>query len=220
MKKKTPLKNIAQDWKKSLSILRMTLVGLCLMFAPSPAKAQTWDDLYKQTTAIAEAYATPCYLTCTNVSDVKNAWLKFINNGLAQSYFIIGFTYEGEDYHTRLYLNDISTLTGYNKDFKFNLANLTLSSLHHDFEFRFKIIGSGTTGGLALPSAPTYGSGNASPTRQKKTCSLCNGRGWIAGAKTPTYGNMGTKWCSDCGRDVPLSHSHDSCPSCRGLGYN
>ena len=58
---------------------------------------------------------------------------------------------------------------------------------------------------------------NSSTYRQ--TCSLCGGKGWIAGSKTPTYGNSGTHWCSECGKTVNASHSHDSCPSCGGKGY-
>lgn len=50
-------------------------------------------------------------------------------------------------------------------------------------------------------------------------CSLCHGKGWIAGTSTPTYGSGGTYYCSECGRNVPASHSHDRCPSCNGKGY-
>lgn len=53
----------------------------------------------------------------------------------------------------------------------------------------------------------------------QQTCSLCKGKGWIAGSKTPTYGNSGTHWCSECSKTVNASHSHDSCPSCGGKGY-
>ena len=51
-----------------------------------------------------------------------------------------------------------------------------------------------------------------------KTCSLCNGKGWIAGCSTTTYVNTGSYYCPDCGRSVPQSHSHDICPSCGGKG--
>lgn len=53
----------------------------------------------------------------------------------------------------------------------------------------------------------------------QQTCSLCKGKGWIAGSKTPTYGNSGTHWCSECRKTVNASHSHDICPSCSGKGY-
>lgn len=60
--------------------------------------------------------------------------------------------------------------------------------------------------------------GSNSSTYQQ-TCSLCKGKGWIAGSKTPTYGNSGTHWCSECRKTVNASHSHDICPSCSGKGY-
>ena len=61
-------------------------------------------------------------------------------------------------------------------------------------------------------------SGSSGSSVGQKTCSYCNGKGWVAGSKTTTYGNMGTYWCNDCHRDVPQSHSHDHCPSCNGRG--
>lgn len=61
-------------------------------------------------------------------------------------------------------------------------------------------------------------SGSSGSVVGSKTCSLCNGRGWIAGSKTVTYGSGGTYWCSECLRNVGASHSHDRCPSCGGRG--
>lgn len=57
-----------------------------------------------------------------------------------------------------------------------------------------------------------------STSRKTETCSLCHGKGWIAGSSTPTYGNTGQKVCPDCGI-VNQSHSHDRCPACSGKGY-
>ena len=45
-------------------------------------------------------------------------------------------------------------------------------------------------------------------------CSLCHGKGWIAGTKGVSIG--GSYYCDECHREVPSSHSHDICPSCRG----
>ncbi|RHH07885.1 hypothetical protein DW228_18300 [Bacteroides fragilis] len=73
-------------------------------------------------------------------------------------------------------------------------------------------------GGGNMYTTPTNDNSNGSYTA-KKTCTLCNGKGWIAGSKTPTYGNNGTHWCNECGRNVNASHSHDRCPSCAGRGY-
>ena len=49
------------------------------------------------------------------------------------------------------------------------------------------------------------------------TCTTCKGRGWVAGFKTTTYGNMKSRICPDCG-EVSASHSHDICPTCGGKG--
>lgn len=72
-------------------------------------------------------------------------------------------------------------------------------------------------------SAPDFTSGSTSVDGSgisvpSKTCSLCKGKGWIAGSKSPTYGNNSRQWCSTCDREVNASHSHDRCPSCSGRG--
>ena len=58
----------------------------------------------------------------------------------------------------------------------------------------------------------------SSSSVQSVKCSLCNGRGWIPGSSTPTYGNFGEHYCYECGKTVSNSHSHDRCPSCNGKG--
>ena len=68
-------------------------------------------------------------------------------------------------------------------------------------------------------NVPINNSNNSGSSVTQSRCSLCGGKGWIAGSKTPTYGNMGTYWCDECRREVPQSHSHDRCPSCGGKGY-
>ena len=68
-------------------------------------------------------------------------------------------------------------------------------------------------------NAPINNGNNSGSSVTQNRCSLCGGKGWIAGSKTPTYGNMGTYWCDECRREVPQSHSHDRCPSCGGKGY-
>jgi hypothetical protein len=68
-----------------------------------------------------------------------------------------------------------------------------------------------------VPSAaPTPNNSSAKSATYEETCSMCNGKGWIPGSKTPTYGNTSTHWCSECNRNVSGSHSHDLCPSCGG----
>ena len=72
-------------------------------------------------------------------------------------------------------------------------------------------------GTMNIPNTvPNANNCNTPQTVGSKTCSLCNGKGWIPGSKTPKYGNTGTYWCYECGREVTYSHSHDSCPSCGG----
>lgn len=72
-------------------------------------------------------------------------------------------------------------------------------------------------GGGGVNFQPSNSGGSGSVVG-RKTCSLCHGRGWIAGSKTATYGNGGTYWCSECQSNVGASHSHDRCPSCGGRG--
>ena len=74
----------------------------------------------------------------------------------------------------------------------------------------------GSGGNVSIPYNSNSGSSSSS---SQKTCTLCNGKGWIAGSKTPTYGNTGAHWCSECARNVNALHSHDTCPSCSGRGY-
>ncbi len=80
------------------------------------------------------------------------------------------------------------------------------------------MISSGMNGNYA----PVYNNSTSSGTttnRSKHTCSFCNGKGWRAGSKTPTYGSTTRYWCEECDRMVNPSHSHDVCPSCSGRGY-
>ena len=77
----------------------------------------------------------------------------------------------------------------------------------------------GLSGGGVNTNPPINNSSNKTPSTTQKTCTLCNGKGWIAGSKTPTYGNSDTHWCNECSRNVNASHSHDRCPSCSGRGY-
>ena len=63
-------------------------------------------------------------------------------------------------------------------------------------------------------------SGASSISTQQKTrhtCGICNGSGrkvyeeWM--------GSSRTKWCSECGKDVIVSHHHSQCNHCYGNGY-
>lgn len=75
----------------------------------------------------------------------------------------------------------------------------------------------GAQGGGSYDTSPSYG-GTTQGNTVTTTCSLCGGKGWIAGNKTPTYGSTTTRWCDACRQEVAASHSHDQCPSCGGKG--
>ena len=78
------------------------------------------------------------------------------------------------------------------------------------------MMSSGMNGG----SVPNYNNSSSGTTgRTQRTCTFCNGKGWRAGSKTPTYGSTGQYYCEECDRMVNPSHSHDRCPSCMGKGY-
>ena len=80
---------------------------------------------------------------------------------------------------------------------------------------RYANMMSGTNGSYT----PSNNNSSTSTTRGKKVCSFCNGKGWRAGSKSPTYGSTDKRWCDECDRLVNPSHSHDMCPSCMGKGY-
>ena len=61
---------------------------------------------------------------------------------------------------------------------------------------------------------------NTSTTHQKqqRKCGNCGGKGWIP-ANTATFGSNKKTWCSGCGKNVPVGHYHQTCPSCKGKGW-
>ncbi len=108
-------------------------------------------------------------------------------------------------------------------DMKF-LADITPIIRKYDANFEThvakaqKILGNATPMYEApLPSFPSYNVGNKS----QRKCSLCNGRGWRGGFRTPVYAGCSTskRWCRECNEMVGASHSHERCPSCGGKGY-
>lgn len=83
----------------------------------------------------------------------------------------------------------------------------------------------------STPSSYTYSSGSSysssssstntstTSTRTPKTCGLCDGKGWTPTTKgVSTFGSNEKKWCSGCGKNVPINHYHETCPSCKGKG--
>ena len=65
----------------------------------------------------------------------------------------------------------------------------------------------------------TGGNSGGNTNTQTKThkCGLCNGTGRVIETNGTSFGN--TKYCSECGKTVPDSHYHTTCPSCKGKGY-
>lgn len=75
----------------------------------------------------------------------------------------------------------------------------------------------GSSPGYGSSGGGSVNSGTSSGTRQKKTCSLCNGSGRTTDTKgVASFGQ--DKWCQECGRKVSASHYHTTCPSCKGQG--
>ena len=59
-----------------------------------------------------------------------------------------------------------------------------------------------------------------SSTRPKSTCGLCSGTGKVVDW-TPDYTGKGkSKYCSECGKNVPYGHYHKTCSLCHGKGVS
>ncbi len=97
----------------------------------------------------------------------------------------------------------------------FDCQSLILQIGRNSYTFQLKNARAVGSYSSTTPPANNGAGGSRVTTKQ---CSLCHGKGWIAGTSTPTYGNSTSYYCSDCGRNVPASHSHDRCPSCNGKG--
>lgn len=63
-------------------------------------------------------------------------------------------------------------------------------------------------------SSPTQSS---TPTQHK--CGVCGGTGRVEYNDVTTYGSTGTKYCSECGKIVPMYHGHKPCQNCKGKGW-
>ncbi len=61
-------------------------------------------------------------------------------------------------------------------------------------------------------------SSSSSSSRAQKTCNLCKGKGRIIETDGLSFGLSSTKWCDECEKNVPVSHYHTVCPSCKGKG--
>ena len=66
---------------------------------------------------------------------------------------------------------------------------------------------------------PTTSSPTQSSTPTQHRCGICGGTGRVEKNDGPTYGSTGTKYCSECGKTVPMYHYHTTCPNCKGKGW-
>ena len=189
------------------------LVSFLLVCCNNLASAQDFNQIMQRAKIMAELNA-PCVFLKTDDLDWDNIQLRVM---YMPNYFLLTWEYEGEKRRMELPF-DNNTLIGVYDSYRFELATLTLKDIDFDFSVKFKIIGS-NAGSVRSPSYDSFNPGAQNRNNSvKKICSMCGGKGWIPGSKTPTYGNMGTYWCNECEREVPKSHSHDLCPSCRGVG--
>lgn len=76
----------------------------------------------------------------------------------------------------------------------------------------------GSTYDMSSPSTSTSGNPRDPITFSDHTCGLCGGKGTIIDNGGTTFGLDKTKYCSECGQNVSLSHRHIQCPSCSGKG--
>lgn len=108
-----------------------------------------------------------------------------------------------------------TNMAGVNALMPFDLQSLILQIGRNTYTLQLS--NARAVGAPSAMTAPANNNGGGSRITTKQ-CSLCHGKGWIAGTSTPTYGNSSSYYCPDCGRNVPASHSHDKCPSCNGKG--
>ena len=59
------------------------------------------------------------------------------------------------------------------------------------------------------------------PRYEQRTyqCKGCHGKGRVADCDGGVVNFGNEKYCSECGRNVPMCHVHKTCPSCHGKGY-
>lgn len=71
------------------------------------------------------------------------------------------------------------------------------------------------------PNNNNPGRDNPSPRYVERTytCTYCHGKGTVTDCDSsiPDFSGNG-KYCSECGRHVPMCHIHKRCPSCGGKG--
>lgn len=199
-------------------IKRLVIMSFFIFSCQISSHAQVdTNAMMEQATLMGEAAAPMIVLQCVSGESITNAYLKLIQFGLVYpTYYLLSFRCEGELFTFRIPLNNFpKSLIAETDNIKFDPNTMTFYC--GNTKTLFKVLGS--AGNNQTPLTPNNSS-LQSPQHQtsKQTCTMCYGKGWIRGSRTPTYGQSGTRWCNDCG-EVPVSHSHDRCPSCNGKGY-
>jgi hypothetical protein len=74
-----------------------------------------------------------------------------------------------------------------------------------------------------IPSGGNAGSsggssGYSSQPVSKSPCPRCGGCGYVIEYATNYGGYSKTKYCKECRKEVPYTHYHQTCPSCKGTG--
>lgn len=194
------------------TFLKIVFALLCAL-AACHSKAQNLEQIYQQAKEMAETNAPAVYLRAPG-TNMKNIVLKSLS---MPYYFLLTWKQDGQSCRYEFPVKGSSKLIGSDGIFEFNLLKLTMTELSTGEKLQFEIIGSSNGSGVIMPRDNSNEGGSS--VVERKTCSLCKGKGWIAGSKSSTYGLSGKYWCKDCQQNVGYSHSHDSCPSCGGKGY-
>ena len=93
----------------------------------------------------------------------------------------------------------------------------------HDFNQRVTFGGNPSGGYTSQPTPSNNNPGRDNPSsryvERTYTCTYCQGKGTVpeCDGGIPDF-NGGSKYCSECGKTVPMCHIHKRCPSCHGKG--
>ena len=100
-------------------------------------------------------------------------------------------------------------------NYQVNYSNLWNSIPNIDYSTMPMPVLEGTS--TSIEASVGISGSNTHSTRTPKTCGACGGKGWIASTRGVASFGL-EKWCSECGKTVPSSHYHETCPSCNGKG--
>jgi hypothetical protein len=72
--------------------------------------------------------------------------------------------------------------------------------------------------GSSGSSSSSSSSSNNRTSTSRAACNRCGGCGYIIEYTTNYGGSTKMKYCKECGKTVPITHYHQTCPSCKGTG--